>query len=199
MKKLKSYIKIILLCIAVGSLLTGTGYLYLRRGIKPAEAEASEIPYTFSPPEDRGLLFNLAGNSVFVQLDFSSSRLRLIIGTGDELNPEVYGYRADYEICGSLTVFALLTDDAGGIELENGGETVRYTGVQAAELLARTEDPEWHREITAALICAIAENGLSETTCNKIVAQSETQLTVPECCRWHEYISEMCENAEFIN
>lgn len=179
--------------------LTATGSVYLKRGVRNADAEASKIPYSFSPPEDCGVLFTLGGNSVFTQLDFSETRLRIIFGVGEKLTPEDYGYTVDYEIEGTLDIFALLADGAGGIELENGFETVRYTGVQAADLLARTDDSEKHREIVNALLKAIAENALSDNTYNKVIEQSNTELTVPDCHRWNAYISEMCENAKAIN
>ncbi len=179
--------------------MTAAGSVYLNRGVRRADAEASKIPYSFSPPEDCGVLFTLGGNSVFTQLDFSGTRLRVIFGNGESLNPEDYGYTVDYKVKGTLDVFALLADGAGGIELENGVETVRYTGVQAADLLARTDDPEKHREIVNALFTAIAENALSESTYNKVIEKSDTELTVPDCHRWNVYISEMCENAEIIN
>lgn len=98
-------------------------YFYLHRSLKPAEGQASEIPYSFSLPDNKGLLFDIAGNRTFVYLDFENERMNVIIPQAESFDPTDFGYSGDFELRGELPVLAALIDYAGGITLQENGES----------------------------------------------------------------------------
>ena len=95
---------------------------------------------------------------------------------------------------------AALIDYAGGITLQENGEQTRYTGVQVTDMLSRSTDSEQLlRRIIPAILRSIAENGLEDEAFNYIIDKSDTDLTVPDCLAWRNYISRLCENGRIIN
>ena len=194
------YIKITAVCILCCLSLVAGGYFYLHRSLKPAEGQASEIPYSFSLPDNKGLLFDIAGNRTFVYLDFENELMNVIIPQAESFDPTDFGYSGDFELRGELPVLAALIDYAGGITLQENGEQTRYTGVQVTDILSRSTDSEQLlRRIIPAILRSVAENGLEDEAFNYIIDKSDTDLTVPDCLAWRNYISRLCENGRIIN
>ena len=55
------------------------------------------------------------------------------------------------------------------------------------------------RKIIPAILRSVAENGLEDEAFNYIIDKSDTDLTVPDCLTWRNYISRLCENGRIIN
>lgn len=177
-----------------------SGYLYLRRSFKPAKGDASKIPYTFSAPENKGIMTELCSDLTFFYLDFEDEKLTVIIPPDSFSSDEIYGYPIDFKIKSDYSLLAAVIDYAGGIELSDGDTVLRYTGVQISDILSRTADiSELKRDIINALIAQIAENGIDGEVFKFIIENTETDLTVPDCFNWEQYLEKLCRNGGIIN
>lgn len=180
--------------------LVGVGYLYLRSASRPTEGTASKIPYSFSKPENRGIMLEMCGDKTFFYLDFEEERLLVIFPTEESDSKELYGYPIDFGIKADYTLLAWIIDNIGGIELDDGDGTLRYTGVQIKEKLSRTADiGELKRNIIVAVTERIAERGAESEMFTYIIENTETDITYPDCFNWDIYADKLCRGLRIIN
>ena len=188
------------LCVICCSLFVGGGYFYLRQNFKETENKVSSIPYSFSAPENKGIMLDICDNLTFLYLDFGEERLKVIIPPEADYNGEIFGYPIDFTVKTDYRFVSRLIDCADGIELEISGETLRYTGVQISDILSRTVDTsELKRKIIIALLEKIGKNGLDGEFFNYLVESADTDITVPDCYYWERYITKLCKNGVIIN
>lgn len=178
----------------------GGGYFYLRKNFKETENKVSSIPYSFSVPENKGIMLDVCDSLTFLYLDFEEEKLKVIIPPGTEYEGEIFGYPINFTVKTDYSFVAEAVDCADGIELDIRGETLRYTGIQVADILSRTVDTsELKRQIITALMGKIGENGIDSEIFNFIVENTDTDITVPDCYYWERYITKLCKNGGIIN
>lgn len=184
-----------LLCCAV---FIGVGAAMLYRPEQTAQNEVSSVPYYTAYPESAGVLFDIAGKKTFFNLDFERQLLSVVYNRDADLSE--YGYWVDYRITADYSLVGDIIDMAGGIDYDNGKEALALTGVQAVELLTTTpDDGTLHRKITESTLSALSERGLSASDLLYIIENSETNLTVPDCYSWTEYIKPLCKGVRVVN
>ena len=67
-------------------------------------------------------------------------------------------------------------------------------------MLSNTVDTsQLKRDIISALIEKTADFGIDENVFYDIIKEGETNLTVPDCHRWEEYLSQLCKNSSIVN
>lgn len=199
-RKIFGKFKLLAFCIICCSLFVGGGYFYLRQNFKEAQNKVSSVPYSFSAPESKGIIFDICGSLTYIYLDFEEERLKVIIPPEKEYREEIYGYPIDFTVKTDYRFVAAVIDYADGIELNLDGETLRYTGVQISDILSRTVDvSELKRAIITALMEKIGENGIDGEVFDYIVESTETDITVPDCYYWEKYIAVLCKNCGIIN
>ena len=192
--------KLLILCLICCSLFVGGGYLYLQKSFKETENKVSSVPYSFSAPEDKGIMLDVCGSLTFFYLDFEDERLTVIIPPRTEYEEEIFGYPIDFTVKTDYGFVASAVDSADGIELNINGETLRFTGVQVADILSRTVDTlELKRQIITALLNKIGENGIDGEFFTFLVESTDTDITVPDCYYWEKYITKLCKNGGIIN
>ena len=177
------------------------GYFYLRRNIGAAESPVSDVPYTFSEPQNSGILVECSGRKVYLYLDFSNERVTVIFPKIlEEDERELYGYSIDYTLMITEPALAGLIDEVGGVDLEWEGEELRYTGVQVTDYLSRRPTPQSAEKTLIAALCErISEIGISKEYLVKMVQNGETDLTVPDCYFWSEWLPSLCQNVNFVD
>lgn len=182
-------------------LLVATGYWYLSRSVKIVDRTVSDVPYRFANPENQGILITIGTENTFVYLNFEEEAITVIDPPSDFSRDEgIYGYPIDHTVSASVEWLSSLIDAVGGIELTNEGETLRYTGVQIADLLDHLPDTgELKFVILRALLQKISENGLDRADFKAAIEGAETDLTLIDCYRWEESIGEMCRHVNFVN
>ena len=188
-------------CFLVGAVFVVSGYFYLNNKLEPAEINQESVPYYSSAPENAGVLFNICEDKLLCYMDFEKSEINLLF-CKDELNAgdRLYGYSVDYVVNGDYDLLTGIIDRLGGIELENDGETLRYTGVQISELLSRTaEREEIRRKIIPQILKKVNCNGFQKADFLYIIQNSDTNLTVPDCYYWSDYIMRLSANSKIIN
>lgn len=204
MINLKNTVKYVLLlaglCLGCFLTLVGGGYAYLSFNTEKTDNKASKVPYEFAPPENAGIMFEFCGDRTFVYLNFENEEMKIVFPLSGDLGDTVYGYSIDYTVKGDYYLLADIIDAADGIELHTGDGKYRYTGVQVAELLSNTVDTEeLKRNIIAALTRKTADFGIDENVFYDIIKKGDTNLTVPDCHRWAEYLSLLCKNCTVVN
>lgn len=199
-RKIFGMFKLLILCLICCSLFVGGGYLYLQKNFKETENKVSSVPYSFSAPENRGIMLDVCGSLTFFYLDFEDERLTVIIPPETEYEEEIFGYPIDFTVKTDYGFVASAVDSADGIELNINGETLRFTGVQVADILSRTVDTsELKRQIITALLKKIGENGIDSEFFTFLVDSTDTDITVPDCYYWGKYITKLCKNGGIIN
>lgn len=177
----------------------GIGYFYLSGHITKAQNEVENVPYYDYVPQNTGLLFSVLDNKTLAYLDFENESLRICFVDGDISQNSVYGYDIDYEIESDLGLVAEIVDILGGIDLDIDGETLNYTGTQIKEILERNTDDILEQQIIKCIIRAVGNNGFTKNDFLAVIENSETNLTMPDCYDWENYIDKLCKNAVFVN
>lgn len=204
MINLKNTVKYVLLlaglCVLCLLALVGGGYAYLSFNTEKTDNKASNVPYEFAPPENAGIMFEFCGDRTFVYLNFENEEMKIVFPLNGDSEDTVYGYSIDYTVKGDYYLLAEIIDAADGIELQSDDGKYRYTGVQIAELLSNTVDTEeLKRNIITALVGKTADFGIDENVFYDIIKKGDTNLTVPDCHRWAEYLSLLCKNCTVVN
>ncbi len=204
MINLKNTVKYVLLlaglCVLCLLTLVGGGYAYLSFNTEKTDNKASQVPYEFAPPENAGIMFEFCGDRTFVYLNFENEEMKIVFPLSGDSEDTVYGYSVDYTVKGDYYLLAEIIDAADGIELQSDDGKYRYTGVQIAELLSNTVDTEeLKRNIITALAGKTADFGIDENVFYDIIKKGDTNLTVPDCHRWAEYLSLLCKNCTVVN
>lgn len=181
----------------------GFGYFYLNTAKREQKAEnkAQYVPYYSTFPESNGVLVDIAGLKCFFYLDFKESILSVyFLSENETFQNEIYGYSIDYNIEGNYNLIEGIIDIVGGIELEKSGEVLDCTGIQVKEMFYEiAECGNLFREVTEKLIEKVSINGFTKSDFLYIIENSQTNLTVPDCYFWPEYIKELCKTVRYIN
>ena len=190
-----------MVCLLACIIFIGSGYLYLSHELKPAEIGEESVPYYNSTPENAGVMFDICSDRVLFYMDFEKNNMRVIFDPKiTSIGANLYGYSVDYTISGNYDLLGYIIDVMGGIELESEEEILRYTGVQIADMLSKTADTnELSRKIISKLLEKIGEKGFGKENFLYIIENSETNLTVPDCYYWSDYMKSICRNATVIN
>ncbi len=180
-----------------GVVFLSVSVFYLETNIKmqksAADKKQSDIPYG-SVPQNCGLKFVFSDLSAeIVYLDFDNMKIVTLDIEEDGADIKNYrGYSVDRVLYCDFNAVCGIIDTVGGVNLTRNGETLRYTGVQIIELASSERTSAFRKEVTAAVLCKIAEDGLEVSQFSKIIDLCDTDLTVPECLGFSKYIKEMC-------
>ena len=157
----------------------------------PYEALPDNCGVLFAFPDKSGCLFNL---------DFTNRKINGLIIENIEKDPvQLAGYTADYTVHSSYELIAGIIDKAGGVELEIEGEILRYTGIQIIDIISVTKDIDDIRyNVIIQVLQKISQNGFSKEDFSYIIEYGNTDLTIPICYEWDNYIKEMCGSVNIL-
>lgn len=182
----------------------GVAYAYLQHHIKSESADVDQKDYTVPynhTPESCGLAFLFPDNSAtLVYLDFDEENIRLLdIEDFDPTRPEYYGYTADYTVHTSYELIEGIIDRVGGIDIEQDGEVLRYTGVQVIDLISYGRGEDIKRQILLQIFDKISKNSFSKDDFVYIIENSESNLSFVDCIYWLDYLKSMSGRVNFVN
>ena len=158
------------------------------------------MPY-FEVPDNCGLLFLLPHDmKILFFLDFDSE-ISYIINInnntgavdGFSLYPTDYVFNLDYY------TLAAVIDRLGGLNLQIGEETLRFTGIQVCDILLEGSDPKLGFNVAAAVCERLGSEGFSKDDFVFLIENSDTELTVPVCLYWIDRIATLFGNAVFVD
>lgn len=183
----------------------GGSYAYLSSNLfaeekQEAEAKDYTVPYK-KLPDDKGIVFIAPDSSaILVYLNFTDSAIRLVnIEDYDKNQGEYFGYQVDFTVTADHNTIAGIIDRIGGINLEIEGQIMRYTGVQVIDILSLGYSKEIKSQIIFAIFEQIAKNNFSKEDFVYIIENADTNLTVPDCYYWSDYIADMSRQVGFVN
>ncbi len=177
-------------------LFIGLGYYYIKSHDIKVENEVESVPYYTQTPDSKGVLFKFSKGSVYTYLDFDLSTVTVI------LNPESVddmGYSSDYTVNANYSLIAYMCDYFDGINLTLNAETLRYTGNQVVELIINDTSTELRMKVIDAIFQKINEEGIGVDFLNSIVTKSETNLKIPDCYFWAEFMDDISKNIKFLS
>jgi len=177
-------------------LFIGLGYYYIKSHDIRVENEVESVPYYTQTPDSKGVLFKFSKGSVYTYLDFDLSTVTVI------LNPESVddmGYTTDYTVNANYSLIAYMCDYFDGINLTLNAETLRYTGNQVVELIINDTSTELRIKVIDAIFRKINGEGIGVDFLNSIVTKSETNLKIPDCYFWAEFMDDISKNIKFLS
>ena len=76
---------------------------------------------------------------------------------------------------------------------------MRYTGLQAIELILTDEDNNVKKQAIMQIFNGIAKNNFSKDDFVYIIENSKSNLSIIDCIYWLEHLKQMCQNINYIN
>lgn len=200
-KKIRFAIKVFTFCLCLLLVFIGSGYFYLSHELTPAETKQEAIPYNNTLPQNAGVIFDICGDRTLCYMNFETETLSIVFDDKNtSVGEKLYGYPADYIVKGDYDLLCGIIDIIGGVELGWEEEILRYTGVQITEKLERTVDRDTlRREIIGKIIEKISYRGFQKEDLLYIIENSETNLTVPDCYYWPQYIKNLATGVRIVN
>ncbi len=182
----------------------GIAYAYLNYHTNNQSENVDQKDYTVSydrTPQSCGLAFVFPDNSAaLVYLDFSEENIRILnIENFEPTRPEYYGYTVDYTLQTSYELVGGIIDRVGGIDIEQNGEMLRYTGTQVMDLIAYGHGEEIKQQILLQIFDKISKNSFSKDDFVYIIENSESNLSFVDCIYWLDYLKSMSRRISFVN
>ena len=166
-----------------------------------ADSNVQSVPYyEEQPPDNAGLLFRFKDNgSVFLNFDFYEAKVSIIFFDGKITKQTVldYGYTLTAAFDTDYIFLSEFIDRFGGLELQSGGQMLRYTGVQVVELLEKGEISK--KAAMSAILGKIAQNGFSKNDLTFIIKNTQTELSFPEGYPLIAPLPNTCRTLNFVN
>ncbi len=195
----KLFFKTLIISLWCCSIFVGLGYYYLDKNFTATENVVESVPYMQENPDNAGILLNISGEEIFIYLDFDNENLFVSLSPEFTTTDKIYGYSLDYKITGDTSVLSFIVDYLGGIELENDDNLSRFTGVQISELFAFDNSRDLKEKLIRSISKKIYEKGIATDFFVKIIEMSKTDISVPVCYFWPEYVNTLCCNLRFID
>ena len=177
-------------------LFIGLGYYYIDKHDIKVENEVESIPYYTQKPDSKGVLFVFGTKNVYTFLNFENSSVTVLYNCQ---NPQEVGYKVDYTAETNYSLIAYICDYFEGINITFDAETLRYTGNQVAELLSTSGDEALRKNIITAIFEKMSQQGVEADFFNNIINQSKTNLKMPDCYFWCEFMDDIAKDINFIS
>ena len=201
---LKNIIKKAFIIFLCGMLFFGLSYAYLYFNFNKSTAKADQKDYTvpYNPlPDNAGIAFLLPDSSaVLAYLDFENECINVVnIEKYDSRNKIYYGYSADFTVQADYELISGIIDRIGGINIEIGEETLRYTGVQVIDLISEKQTENIKPQIISQIFEQISKNNFSKDDFIYIIENSNSDLKLIDCIYWLEHIGDLCSRINIVN
>lgn len=197
----KRFLKLFFIYFLCAVVFIFVGFIYIKNNqIKKVQSETPSVPYYSYTPENKGILLSIGTDKTLFYLNFREKVISIVFA--DEISDsaeELYGYTIDYFVKSDYGIVEWIVDSVDGIELEANGEVLNSTGVQVVDILSSSADDSLRYEITKKIIKKIGEKGFEKEGFLYIIENSKTNLTIPDCYFWYEFIPNLCKNARYVN
>ncbi|MBR0467096.1 MAG: hypothetical protein IJJ40_06390 [Clostridia bacterium] len=179
-------------------MLSSVVFLNYHNTSKSVTKEKTDEPY-YTGPKSAGLLFTFGANEgFFVFFDFKEEKTYFKL-TKDDNKTRISDKVVNYVIECDYDTLSGIIDRTGGVTLELEGQYRRYTGEQVVELLASYPfDSNIRISIAKEVFKNIQNNGFSKDDFVYIIENSGTDLLVPDCFYWSDYIKDTVSTVEVI-
>lgn len=170
----------------------GFGYYYIDSKTAKVENQIESVPYYSQIPENKLVNFKFGTYNVYTYLDFKNSMVSVTLNPNEHNN-----YSADYTLeCNEKTLLEIC-NYFDGINLMIEAETLRYAGSQVVELINNDKSDELRKNIISAIFEKIEKQGIGIDFFNMLIVDSKTNLKMPDCYFWAEFMDDISANVEF--
>ena len=176
-------------------LFIGLGYYYIDSHDIKVENNVESVPYYTQTPDNKGVMFVFGTKCVYTYSDFENSRVLVIL---DNSNISEMGYEIDYTVEANYMLISEMCDYFEGVNLTIDAETLRYTGNQVVELLSISGDYNLRENIICAIFEKMAQQGVEANFFNSIINESKTNLKMPDCYFWCDFMDDIAKDINFI-
>lgn len=170
-------------------LFIGLGYYYIDSKDIKVENEAESVPYYSQIPDNKTVQIIMGTRSIGINLNFQETETVVM------LNPDAFN--ADFTVEADYTLLADICNYFDGINLMRDAETLRYTGEQVVDLIASDNSDEIRVDIILAIFEKMSEQGIGADFFNMIINKSKTNMKMPDCYFWTEYMDDIANNIRF--
>lgn len=181
-----------------------TVMLNLQSNGQKVDVQPENIPYSIGTPhESYGILMRFAGGgSEYFCFDGKENKTNVIVLSGGATESDVnkLGYDVFETMDITYDVLAKLIDRFGGIEFKNGADGIlKHTGVQVAEMLSKTTDISFRKQVIELVLLKIKAKGFSREDLLFLINNSETTLNFPKGYYIPDAIGASLQNIIFVN
>ncbi len=163
----------------------------------------SDVPYKeVATAENMTLLVKLPDNQGFVvKLDFKERLASAMVLRENDFDLlDSYGFSVSETLTADYSFIMHFVDILGGLDINIGGATERYTGVQICNLLAvYKEDIALKKAMLCSLFEKISKYGFSTDALSCIIEESDTTLCVPDCYGWETDLPYLLARYNILN
>ncbi len=170
-------------------LFIGLGYYYIESQNIKVENKAESVPYYSQIPENKSVLIKMGTKSTHFFMDFEAMEITVTI------NPDAYS--ADFTIEADYSLLSDICNYFDGIYLMRDAETLRYTGEQVVDLLSVDNADNLRIDIISAILDKMSEQGVGADFFNMIITKSKTDMKMPDCYFWREFMDDIALKANF--
>lgn len=201
---MKKYFKLALVIFLCTSLFFVSSYFYLNYNLKnnqkTVDEKVEDVPY-HKTPESCGLLIELPDdNNILFYLDFDRIILYIInIEENDEPTESYVGYPIDYRCKFDYYNLSLFFDRMGGIDLQTDDGVLRFSGIQVCDMISNGNSSEVSFDVINEICNKISKAGLTGEDFAFLISNCDTNLTMPVCLYWQEFMSQMFSGRVFVN
>ena len=199
-EKIRLYFKVLIIGLICSAIFIGSGYYYLDKKINTVENKTESVPYYQALPSNAGVLFVFGEKSILCYLDFEQKIMNVVSAENYNIeNGKIAGYPIDFTVEADYNLIGGIVDILGGINLETEDGVFSFTGVQVKEMLETMPlYQESNEKIAEKIFYEISRIGFKREDFLYIIENSKTNLSVPDCYYWAEYMKELCYNVRFI-
>ncbi len=170
-------------------LFIGLGYYYIDSQNIKVENQAESVPYYSQIPENKSVLIKMGTKSAHFFMDFEVMEMTITI------NPDAYS--ADFTVDADYSLLSDICNYFDGINLMRDAETLRYTGEQVVDLLSSDNSDKVRIDIISAILNKMSEQGVGADFFNMIITKSKTDIKMPDCYFWTEFMDDIALKAKF--
>lgn len=201
---MKKFFKIAMILFLCGTVFFVSSFFYLNFKLKESEIKTDNaehnIPYFYCPQNCGIMIFLPNEKNVLFYLDFEQEMSYIInINNYKDSLDSYVGYPIDYNLTVDYYTLSLIFDRVGGIDLQIGDEIFRYTGIQVCDMLSGDSEGDFHLKVITAFCERLSTNGFSGEDFKFLLSHSATDLKMPVCLYWQDYIESMFSNTVFVN
>ena len=182
----------------------GVAYAYLAYNTKKQstgiEQKEDKVPYQFLPQNCGIAIVFPKGSALLAYLDFNEKSIILVnIENYDAECSQYYGYTTNYTVNASYSLLQEMVDRVGGVDSEQNGTSIRYTGTQIVDLFTCDYADDIQRQTISQIFKKISKNGFSGEDVVYLIENCETNISFIDCIYWLDHIKEMSGNVKFVN
>lgn len=198
-KKVFGIIFTVIVCSAVFFLFSAAYLDYSMKNESETEGKAESEPYYWYPTSS-GVLFKFeSGQNCLIYLDFERGS-SVAVFTELESPVRIGKYTVDYTVNADLELIAGIIDRLGGLETESEGEAKRLTGIMVTDMISKSSDTKkTSTEFLYLIFDEIAKKGFSKDDFVYIIKNTDTDLLVPDCFYWEDYMQNISKDFEVIS